>query len=200
MHLFLDTTFGVTVGLLDKHFDWVDYNFSLEKKSSTIIHSLINQILIDENLTVDKLSSIIMVAGPGSYTGMRVSKGITDVFEWQNLKVYSFYQFEVPTLLNMEKGLWFSDAFKGEYFFYEFNGENTKKYLLKKEDGNIKLQKTDVPIFVGRNKDEQSYSETQLLIKENSKKLFKKVTDNKIKRKLFYYRELDQEFSKAKSL
>lgn len=200
MHLFLDTTFGVTVGLLNKNFEWITYEFSNEKKSSTIIHTLINQFLINESLAIENLSSVIMVAGPGSYTGMRVSKGITDVFEWQNLNIYSFYQFEVPTLLGLGKGLWHADAFKGEYFFYEFDGDDTQKYLLEKEAGNKKIKDSDIPVFVCRNKDSEKFIETQVLIRDESRKLFSKVVDMKLSRKLFYYRDLDQEFTKAKAL
>jgi tRNA threonylcarbamoyladenosine biosynthesis protein TsaB len=200
MHLFLDTTFGVTVGLLNKNFEWISYEFSKEKKSSTIIHTLINNVLVSEGLAIENLSSVVMVAGPGSYTGMRVSKGITDIFEWQNLDIYSFYQFEVPTLLGMDKGLWHADAFKGEYFFYEFEGDKTQKYLLDKEIGTEKIKDSDIPVFVGRNKEHESFIETQVLIRDRSQELFQKIVDTKHKRKLFYYRELDQEFTKAKGL
>ncbi len=199
MHLYLDTTFGVTVGLLDEDFKWLYYTFSDEKKSSTIIHSQINQALSGASLEISKLSSVICVAGPGSYTGMRVSKGITDVLEWQGIEVYSFYQYDVPLLVDRSEGIWFSNAFKGEYFLHEFKGDKASQKLVEKSKALEKINDSDIPIFCLRNEEGENFISTQSLIHENSEMLFKKVVDRKMKRELFYYRGLDQEFSKAKA-
>ncbi len=195
MRLFLDTTFGVSVGLLNSSFEWVEYKFLENKKSSSVIHSLILEILMKNNLEVKDVKSLFYVAGPGSYTGMRVSQGIVDIFDWQNFEVFSFYHFDVPRLLGMKKGIWIGDAFKGEVFVHRWEDGKEEQKLYKKNDFELPV---DIPLFLLQNPDEKDCKETQKLIKDNAKDLFKIIEKEKMKKELFYYRTIDMEFSRSK--
>ena len=84
MYLFVDTTDKITFGLLDDQFQWKEYFYDPKMVISTKIHLLIHEVLKKYELTFSDLNSIIYCAGPGSYTGMRVSEGISQILQWQN--------------------------------------------------------------------------------------------------------------------
>jgi tRNA threonylcarbamoyladenosine biosynthesis protein TsaB len=73
MDLFIDTTYGITVGLLDSGYDWIDYQFIEGKKGSALIHKVIYDLVSKNNSSIKNIGQIFQVSGPGSYTGMRVS-------------------------------------------------------------------------------------------------------------------------------
>ena len=106
MKLFIDTTFGITAGLVDANLEWKQYKYIEGQKGSAVIHSLIDDLLSLEGIEARDIEALIQVSGPGSYTGMRVAQGIADIFEWQKFPVFSFYHFEVPKLLGESKGIW----------------------------------------------------------------------------------------------
>ena len=86
MYLFIDTTKDVTVGLVDNNFEWLEYEYFKDAKGSALIHKCIYEQLEKQNKTIDDLVGVLQVAGPGSYTGMRVSEGVSQIFDWQKLK------------------------------------------------------------------------------------------------------------------
>ena len=87
MKLFLDTTFGITVGLLDDQNEWLDYSFVDGQKGSAVIHKIILDLLEKNNLSIKNVKALFQIAGPGSYTGMRVSDGISQIFDWQKFRL-----------------------------------------------------------------------------------------------------------------
>lgn len=199
MNLFIDSTFGITVGLLDKNLTWLDYHFVEGQRGSAVIHKLIHDALEKNNLSLENIEYLIQVAGPGSYTGMRVSEGIKQVFEWEKFNTLSFYHYQVPKLVGVHKGIWFCDAFKGETFLYSWDGELEKKELVKNTTAKDLLtnQVENFYQLSEINKLELKAKSTQQLIKENPSIIFKKVIDKKINKELYYFRSLDEEFTKA---
>jgi tRNA threonylcarbamoyladenosine biosynthesis protein TsaB len=202
MKLFLDTTFGITVGLLNDKNSWIDYSFVDGKKGSAVIHKLILDVLEKNSLSVGDIKVLFQIAGPGSYTGMRVSDGISQIFEWQKIKTYSFYHFDVPKLLNISTGVWFANAFKGELFVYKWNDDKNNKLLMKLEDALNFLETTDIPVYTSFLNDsvKSNYELTKDLIKLNSKNVFDYVEENSLKKELYYFRTLDEEFSRGPKL
>lgn len=193
MHsLFVDSTLKLVVGLLDSNYSWLEYlNFD-EKKPSEIIHFEIFNLIKKYDLSLTNIQCFVM-GGPGSYTGMRLTEGLAQIFELNHMQVYSFYHFQVPVLCGIPKGFWASNAFKGQVFIYSWDGEHREKKLLDKnlfvvenEKQGFTLDTTDL-LF-------QNLVSTQKLIKEKSPEIFAQVSVKKLREPPYYFRSLDEEF------
>ena len=195
MYLFIDTTKDITVGLLNREFEWIEYEFFENAKGSALIHKCIYDQLERQNIGLDNIEGLVQLAGPGSYTGMRVSEGVSQIFRWQKFKTYSFYHYEVPKLLGYEEGTWFANAFKGEYFLYHWKNEEESKTLIKKDEFDIYSVENLYSSFLFDDL-EKNISLTSKLIYEHGQELFKKVVGEKIQRPLYYYRTLEQEYTR----
>ena len=188
--LYLDTTDHLIYGLLDDEFNWLEYEETQEKKSSALIHKKIYDILAKHNIDISNVENIFTSAGPGSYTGIRLAEGISQVFDWQNIQVYSFYHFEVPKILGVSDGHWVSRAFKGEFYHYSWN-ENSENGKLV---GNLEVDLGRANVFTHFADSELTCLESSKLVKEYGKELFNKVFTLKMKRAPFYFRALENEF------
>jgi tRNA threonylcarbamoyladenosine biosynthesis protein TsaB len=195
MYLFIDTTKAITVGLLNEDYEWLSYNYLKDAKGSALIHKIIFDQIQSQGSVISDIKGLIQVAGPGSYTGMRVSEGIAQIFDWQNFETFSFYHYEVPFFLGVNEGVWFSNAFKGEYFVCSWSEQKNKTQLIKKEDIDLASQNV---LYTGFEVEDLnvSYQLTSHMIQKNAKALFKNVVENNLKKPLYYYRTLDEEYSK----
>lgn len=175
--LFLDTTAGLTYGLLDEKFMWIAYESSNEKRPSEHIHEKIFFMLSKFNIQLSQIR-IITVAGPGSYTGMRLSEGFADIAEWNGVKVFSFYHFEVPQLIGVTSGRWITNAFKNQLFSFQWNETEFKKDLLSEcnDQNAFTIEKT-----------------TELIYKHPDL-VFSKVIKLNEKKETYYFRTLEEEF------
>lgn len=128
MHLFIDTSDFIQLGVLNEDLSFEVYEFREENRGATNIHLLLKQVLDKANTDINSIKDIFCISGPGSYTGMRVSEGIVQTLKWQGHKVYSLYAFEIPRILGIESGQWIANAYKGELFVYNWdsNSEDTK--------------------------------------------------------------------------
>jgi tRNA threonylcarbamoyladenosine biosynthesis protein TsaB len=197
--LFVDTSELLIIGLLDEQFNWLEYQELKDKKSSAVIHALIYEMLGKYDLKLKDVKSYFQVAGPGSYTGMRVSEGISQVLDWQEMDVYSFYHFEVPKILGESEGAWISSAFKGEAFIYSWNGSEVEKELIQQDSLTDRLVKLALPVFTHFEGNFDLDSKlTSMMIKDNSAELFTKIVEQNLKRSPFYYRTLEKEFKVSK--
>lgn len=193
MHsLFIDSTAGLEIGLLDSKFNWVEYHSLDEKKPSEVIHSEIYKLVQKYGLDLKSIR-LFVTSGPGSYTGMRLSEGLAQIFEMSDLPVFSFCHFDVPKLVGIQEGFWVTNAFKGQIFIFSWKGDESEKNLVNKTDFQIQsqkfgytLDKTD-PIFEG-------LSTTKELIHNESAKLFAKVLELQMRVSPFYFRTLEEEF------
>lgn len=179
MYLFIDTCHNVTVGVLSSDHNWNSYEYLESKKSSVVLHELVDKHLKENNIDVSGLSGLIYLSGPGSYTGMRVSEGFAQILEWQNVKMNSFYHQDIAHMLDSSDWVWSAEAFKGEFFVYK---DSSSKLLSKSEYDELKV------------KDNFSFVDTQKLIKEEPKLVFKYVLENNLRKDLYYYRPLEEEF------
>ncbi|MDO9183562.1 MAG: hypothetical protein Q7U04_14205 [Bacteriovorax sp.] len=193
MHsIFLDSTSGLVIGLLDSNYSWLEYMSLDEKKPSEIIHFEIFNLLKKYNLKLFEMKCFIS-NGPGSYTGMRLSEGLAQVFELNKMDVYSFYHFNVPALSGVQQGFWATNAFKGQVFVYSWNGESSEKYLVNKDDYEVENEKigftldTKDPFF-------SNLISTTKLIKDKSSEIFSKISTIKMRVNPYYFRSLDEEF------
>lgn len=175
--LFLDTTAGLTVGLLDDSFAWVAYEASNEKRPSEHIHEKIFFMLSKFNLQLNQLR-VITIAGPGSYTGMRLSEGFSDVVNWSGVKILSFYHFEVPLLTGVPAGRWMTNAFKNQVFSYQWDANGNFTELLS--------ECVDANAF--------TIEMTRELIYAHPILIFSKVVQLNEKKESYYFRTLEEEF------
>jgi tRNA threonylcarbamoyladenosine biosynthesis protein TsaB len=175
--LFLDTTAGLTYGLLDEKFSWLAYESSNEKRPSEHIHEKIFFMLSKLNIQLSQIR-IITLAGPGSYTGMRLSEGFADIAEWNGVKVFSFYHFEIPKLTGVLSGRWITNAFKNEIFSFQWDEIGEKKELLSTCD--------DPSAFTIEMTAEHIYKYPEVI--------FSKVILQNEKRETYYFRTLEKEF------
>ena len=119
-YIYIDTTQKLTLALIGEDFSVLSHKSYEENKTANIIHTELNLLLEDNNLNADSNIDLIINNGPGSYTGVRVGEGIGKVFEMDGKKVFSFNEHEIfPQLV--DKGLWVSNAFKGEFFVSSWN-------------------------------------------------------------------------------
>lgn len=199
-YLYLDTTDHLIVGLLDSNLSWIEYLELDDRKSSGKIHGVIFELLEKYELSVESLSGVFQVSGPGSYTGMRVSEGIVRVFDWESIPTYSFYHFDVPKITGITEGKWLSSAFKGEVFVYSWSEEDSNKFLFKDSDLASFIHSSN-PIYTHFDLDNIDLHNDKVikysseLIKNKSKEVFRHVLDRKMRVEPFYYRSLEIEFS-----
>jgi tRNA threonylcarbamoyladenosine biosynthesis protein TsaB len=196
MHsLYIDSTAGLVIGLLDSDFFWVEYQDSLQKKPSEVIHREIYEMVKKHNLNIKDLN-LIVSAGPGSYTGMRLGEGIAQIFAWNQLKVYSFYHFEAPRLSGVENGFWITNAFKGQAFIYRWDQEQRERELVDFDSFKIEDPKLGYTLINDR-EEFSALKSTKDLIKSDSFRIFKNVLKENLRQEPYYFRTLDEEFKHA---
>ncbi len=195
--LYLDTTNELILGILDKKFEWLAYTEIKERKSSELIHSMIEKMLGNCSLEIEELTHLFLASGPGSYTGMRLAEGIAQVLEWRQVKVFGFYHFEVPQILGIDSGRFLAGAYKKEIFQYSWEAQENSWSLIKEQ----KLGSSNCYF----NADSELWGKelslkTSQMIKNNAPIFFKYIAERGVRGKPFYYRELEQEFTVSQPL
>lgn len=201
-YLYLDTTEKLIIGFLDEKFNWKSYVDMEKNKTSALIHGLIHETLEENKCHEKDLTGFLSTNGPGSYTGVRLAEGIAQVFEWQKISCYSFYHFNVPSLIKSESvGAFFSKAFKGETFICDWDKNHEQRELLPNDLFKQRLEtleKEGKEIFSHFDLEYEVPFRVQYtsdLIKDNPSILFPKVIEKKLRLPPFYYRTLDKEFT-----
>jgi tRNA threonylcarbamoyladenosine biosynthesis protein TsaB len=190
--LFVDSTQGLVVGLLDANYAWVEYMSLDEKKPSEIIHFEIFNIISKHNLKLKDMRCFF-ASGPGSYTGMRLSEGLAQILEFEKVPVYSFYHFNVPFFCGISKGFWATNAFKSQVFIYNWNDEKQKIHLVNKDAFTIEDESYGYTLDANDSLFINLVS-TKILIKNKARDLFSKVVALKLRVDPYYFRTLDEEF------
>jgi len=201
-YLFLDSVSNLKYGLIDNQFKWIEFVETNEIKSSAVIHKLIYELAQKYHIDLKKLTGIIKVSGPGSYTGMRVAEGVSNIFEWQGVSTFAFYLYEIPELTGVSQGHWLSNAFKGETFIYSWDKNKSDKKLSSKDLDQLfsSLSKQGPSIF----STEATFLEMGAIdcygaLRNQEKELFQAVVHRGEDAPPFYYRSLEAEFKQAKS-
>jgi len=196
-YLFIDSTYELTLGVLDDGFNWLSFERETGQKASQIIQKKAFELLSKHNLKPQNLSGIITVNGPGFYTGLRLAEGFSDVFSFFGTKQYSFYSYEIPFWCGYETGTWFTKAYRGEYFFYRWNkSENSQELMVSKD---LKISEGQYFIHSPASLDTlssgliQNPIESFELLKSSPQKIFPNVIIGQ-KREPFYFRAPEDEF------
>lgn len=185
--LFLDTTSNAHIGLL-KDGEFIGFEKGSEQKASQKFHYRVYELLEKNKLKLAEIKHIFQMAGPGSYTGMRLSEGFANILEINDTRVNSLYHFEIPSLLGEMDYTFISNAFKKEYFIADYtDGQLTKSLVAHKEFQSHKK------LYSHEAFEDIEASSTLELIIQNPQ-LIETAIQNDTKRELYYYRALDDEF------
>jgi tRNA threonylcarbamoyladenosine biosynthesis protein TsaB len=192
--LYVDSTSGLTIGLLNSSYEWMDYKEFDHQKPSEVIHIEILNLLKKYSISL-KECRFIVNSGPGSYTGMRLGEGLAQVFEWDHFPVYSFHHFDVPKMMGITEGFWVTSAFKGQVFLYEWNVSKNENVQTLIDNPLFKIKNSKIG-FTLSNTEEifQELQSTKNLIKDNQEIIFKHIVENKMRVSPFYFRTVDEEF------
>ena len=128
--LFIDSTEEMALGVLNKNREFEEYCHFADKQGASLIHSRLNDLLQRHKMCLGDVKKIYIASGPGSYTGIRVVEGMAQIMKWQGVDVLSFYQFEIPFMVGIFRGVWVSQAWKGELFVYSWEGERSSEQLV----------------------------------------------------------------------
>lgn len=191
-YLFLDSSLYLQFGLLDEEFKWIDHILIETTKSSNILHSELHRMLEKNRTSINEVEAIFSIAGPGSYTGVRLVEGVTQILGWQGKTIYSIHHFEIPYLVGIDKGSWISEAFKGEVFEYSWDGDEKQHRLISKDELDL-LDDYDLYSHRADFLDLPTRS-TSAMVFENAELIFSAMKSLEMKREPFYYRELETEF------
>ena len=201
--LFIDTTYDITLGILDDDLGWINFETFYGQKVSNILQKETHRLLDANSLKILDLDSVISIAGPGFYTGLRLSEGFADVLIFSGIKHFSFLSYTIPHLAGIENGIWMTKAYRGEYFFHLWNKEVSQNHLIaaKELEGFLSnVDKTSFYIHSENAIDDLSRGligerkTTLELLKDNSKNIFSKIINAQIKNESFYFRAPEDEF------
>jgi tRNA threonylcarbamoyladenosine biosynthesis protein TsaB len=192
--IYLNTIKGFQLGLLDQDFKWIDFQEENTSKSADIVHKSIYDLLKKNNLKLDKKLSLIYLAGPGSYTGIRVSAGISSIVEIMNGSVLSFPVYLIPFLSEQSVNYNFIlPAFKGEHFCYSHQGNSIA-------DGSSQIIdlsnfQSNLPIYTfGEVFQGLKVSDVGNLISNNCSQIFSNAQKLKLNDGPIYFRQPEEEF------
>ena len=201
--LYIDSTYDISVGILDEKLGWKFLNTFSGQKASSVLQKETHKILDEFGLKITDLKAVVTVAGPGFYTGLRLSEGFADVLSFNGLKHFSFYSHTIPWLLDYEQGVWLTKAYRGEYFFHHWDSQSSKNELVLLKDltsylENLKEQKlfihSDVAIDEHIKKSGFVFTSTKDLLGLSPNIIFNKVLKSSSKVESFYFRAPEDEF------
>ena len=171
------------------------------KKASNILQKEAWSLLTKHGIKPKDLKAVVTVAGPGFYTGLRLSEGLADVFKFFQIPHYSFYTYDIPSLVGIESGVWMTKAYRGEFFFHRWDKSSKHNDLLTTKDFAPYASKiSEVYIHSEAAVDDviREHLPNRLttfdLLKDNSQKIFSTVMDSKQVEESFYFRAPEDEF------
>ncbi len=201
--LFVDSTYDITIGILGDDLGWIDFKKFSGQKASTVIQKETHAMLGSFGMKLKDIESIITIAGPGFYTGLRLSEGFADVLKFSGIKHYSLLSYSIPRLLDFQAGTWMTKAYRGEYFFHSWNSEGQKNELISTnnlEKYSLNISRSNFYIHSESGIDEFSKkffinsSTTHDLLRNNPNKIFSKLLNSTEKPDSFYFRAPEDEF------
>lgn len=201
--LFIDSTYDITLGILDDDLGWLKFDKFFGQKASAIIQSETYNLLESANLKTSDISSLISIAGPGFYTGLRLSEGFADVLIFSGIKHYSFLSYSIPALSGVTSGVWMTKAYRGEYFFHFWDQDSSRNELVAAKDLEKFMKSVDKSHFYIHSDssiDDHSrnllgnYFTTHDLLKKHSQKILSSIVKNQFKVDSFYFRAPEDEF------
>lgn len=199
--LYIDTTYDITLGLLDDALRWRDFRRFQSAKASIALQVEAHKLLQDFSVDPKTLSHLVTVAGPGFYTGLRLSEGFADVMKFFGIPFHSFYSFDIPKWCGEASGVWMTKAYRGEYFFHHWDEQGLRNILIPAKELESYLEPLGkVFIHSDTSLDEKSRSllkqteSTIDLLRNTPAPIFQKIFHDNHQTESFYFRAPEDEF------
>lgn len=193
-YLFLDSSLDINIGILDSSLTWKYFETIANRKGSSVLHSIIFNVLKEAQMSLSAIESLIVANGPGSYTGIRLSEGIAQILALENIPCYSFYHFEVPHFCGFDHYKFYANAFKGEVFEYAYESEAPNLAMIKKESFDSMSFDADNLFHINGELHDKYLESTATMIKNNPKSVFSKVLERGKHFEPYYFRSAEKEF------
>ena len=202
-YLFIDSTYDITLGILGDDLGWIRFETFANQKASAIIQKETFNLLSNSKMRMDDLKGVVTVAGPGFYTGLRLSEGFADVLIFSGKEHLSFLSYEIPRLTGIPRGTWMTKAYRGEYFFHLWDGAEVRNELVAAKDLEGFMTSVDRSNFYihsdaaiddfSRKLLDQPLTTSDLL-RHHSKQIFSALLRSKSKVDSYYFRAPEDEF------
>ncbi|MBA2404423.1 MAG: hypothetical protein H0V66_06605 [Bdellovibrionales bacterium] len=201
--LFIDSTYDITLGILDQDLQWIKFEKFFGQKASAIIQKETHQLLQASGLKLSELEAVITIAGPGFYTGLRLSEGFADVLIFLGIKHYSFLSYHIPALTGVKSGVWMTKAYRGEYFFHFWDETSSRNELVAAKELEKFMENVDKSqIYIHSDSAIDEFSRnligecltTHDLLKQHSKNIFSAIIKSQTKVDSYYFRAPEDEF------
>ncbi len=187
---------------MDDDLNWIDFCRFRGQKASNILQAELFLMLKKHGLDFPGFSGAITIAGPGFYTGLRLSEGFSNVLSFFKIPCFSFLSYEIPKLCGIQSGVWMTKAYRGEYFFHHWSEQQTKNVLIETKGLETYLSNVAPPVFIHSDSALDQVSadlirnpiSTHDLLKSGPGKIFKSILENKIQTEAFYFRAPEDEF------
>jgi tRNA threonylcarbamoyladenosine biosynthesis protein TsaB len=191
--LFIDSTYELTLGLLDEGHRWQSFAQFPNQKASQLLQREVFNMCEAKGFKVKDLRSVVWLAGPGFYTGLRLSEGFVDVLKYFSIPSFSFYSHEIPAFCGVNNATWITRAYRGEYFVHR--DEATTLYATKDlpdfEEVYIHTESAIDDVIRAHSKRRIS---TLDLLKGDPRPIFSNVISRKLNRESYYFRAPEDEF------
>ena len=120
IYLFIDTsTTHLCVSILNEEKELYRFNELIEKDMASKIMLVINDALIQVNITLNDIDKIFVVNGPGSFTGIRVGVTVAKTIAWclkKEIVPISSLEVLATTQINTKYCIPMIDARRGNVF------------------------------------------------------------------------------------
>ena len=139
----------ITIGLLNNGKEITKKEKESHRGHSELIVPTIDEILKENNLTPKDLNEIIVVSGPGSFTGVRLGITVAKTLAYTlNIPIKEITSIEaISASINEENKIIYIDDPKGKYIGEFQNNKLTDLFYLKDEDAKEYLNKTSLSIY-----------------------------------------------------
>jgi tRNA A37 threonylcarbamoyladenosine modification protein TsaB len=200
-YLFIDTSYNQLICLLNGEGIVVDSRLQVGQKLSSLLHQELFQMFEAKNVTPKQLSTVLFIAGPGFYTGLRIARGLADILSLNGTKQLGFYSYDVPSLLGENNYSWITKAYRGEIFIHEkYDGVENSFLIDEHQFENYQFKKGSMYSHCIDAIDQKILSRftqlqfTEKLIAENYSLLLSKLKLGYENREIFYFRPAEEEF------
>lgn len=127
--LVVDTSRGLEAIYLDLNKKKKEKLRVYDEKLSSVFHKKLNRLLEENEVSWQELDQFFYNLGPGSYTGLKVAHSLAGNLEQEGVSIFGYYSYQLAEALGVKEGLWIENAFKGEYFLYQWGAKYSKKLV-----------------------------------------------------------------------
>lgn len=200
MYLIIDTSVDLTfLSLVLDNSVFYRKQQSIKEKQSRLLLSLIDQFILENKKTKKDLRGIVVISGPGSYTGLRVSIATANALMMAlDIPLCGINKYQIASFFYPDKLL--AIPAYGDYYLVAKSGKNKRndfKYQMTRETDLLKM-KSKV-IVIGKRVDEKKDFQTfNYRKKENIILWFREALKNLEKKPLqpFYFQSPNVTFKK----